>query len=139
MVHSMDAISSKWRDDPVRAALEKKKNREAAADRLVQANAIASELLKKRLAASSASNAFDAADEQEGAAMTDADYRKLLERQRKKLMDGDDSDSSSSNISVFDPFQSKCAAAAAASHRTRLPRARTRTSRSRRPSPPSAR
>ena len=30
-----------------------------------------------------------------------------LERQRKKLMDGDDSDSSSSNISVFDPFMSK--------------------------------
>ena len=31
----------------------------------------------------------------------------LLERQRKKLMEGNDSDSSSSNISVFDPFQSR--------------------------------
>ena len=33
----------------------------------------------------------------------------LLERQRKKLMEGNDSDSSSSDISVFDPFQSKYA------------------------------
>ena len=41
MVHSMDAMSAKWRDDPVRAALEKKQNREAAADRLAAANAMA--------------------------------------------------------------------------------------------------
>ena len=36
MVHGMDSLSAKWRDDPVRAALEKKKNREAAADRLAR-------------------------------------------------------------------------------------------------------
>ena len=46
--------------------------------------------------------------------MSDADYRLALERQRKKLMDGDQSDSSSSNISVFDPFMSKYAARALA-------------------------
>ena len=108
MVHGMDAMSKKWRDDPVRAALEKKQNREAAADRMAKANAMASEILQKRLAAAGASSsAMHAAEDEDGAAMNDADYRKLLERQRKKLMDGNESDSSSSNISVFDPFQSR--------------------------------
>ena len=113
MVHGFDAMSKKWRDDPVRAALEKKQNREAAAERMAKANAMASEILQKRLAAagggasSSSMQAIDDGDD--GTAMNDADYRKLLERQRKKLMDGNESDSSSSNISVFDPFQSRCA------------------------------
>jgi hypothetical protein len=108
MVHGMDAMSKKWRDDPVRAALEKKQNREAAADRMAKANAMASEILQKRLAAAGASSSsMQAAEEEDSAAMNDADYRKLLERQRNKLMDGNDSDSSSSNISVFDPFQSR--------------------------------
>jgi hypothetical protein len=77
MVHGMDALSAKWRDDPVRAALEKKQNREAAADRQAKANAMASELLKKRLAASSASAAFDAAEDEQSAMTSDADYRKV--------------------------------------------------------------
>ena len=99
MVHGMDAMSKKWRDDPVRAALEKKQNREAAADRMAKANAMASEILQKRLAAAGASSSsMQAAEEEDSAAMNDADYRKLLERQRNKLMDGNDSDSSSSNI-----------------------------------------
>ena len=105
MVHGMDAMSKTWRDDPVRAAIEKKQNREAAAERMAKANAMASELLQKKLAAGSSSRLEP---DEEATAMNDADYRKLLERQRKKLMDGNDSDSSSSNISVFDPFQSKC-------------------------------
>ena len=60
MVHGMDALHSVYRDDPVRAALEKKKNREAAADRMAQNNAMASELLKKRLASASSSYSPDA-------------------------------------------------------------------------------
>lgn len=112
MVHGMDALSKKWRDDPVRAALEKKSSRDAAAERIAQANAIAGDILKKRLESQGSSHAGSSSrrfDEEEGAAagMSDADYRLALERQRKKLMDGDQSDSSSSNISVFDPFQSK--------------------------------
>ena len=111
MVHKMDQMSAKWRDDPVRAALEKKQNREAAADRLAQANAMASEILQKRLQAagagsSSLSARLEQAEEGDARRMDDADYRQLLERQRRKLMD-DDSSSSSSNISVFDPFQSR--------------------------------
>ena len=110
MVHKMDSMSGKWRDDPVRAVLEKKQNREAAAGRLAQANAMASELLQKRLtaagASSSARSRFDDADE-DPTHMNDADYRQLLDRQRQKLME-DDASSSSSNISVYDPFMSKC-------------------------------
>ena len=111
MVHGMDALSKKWRDDPVRAALEKKSSRDAAAERIAQANAIAGDILKKRLESQESSHAGSSSrrfDEEEGAAagMSDADYRLALERQRKKLMDGDQSDRQS-NISVFDPFQSK--------------------------------
>ena len=97
MVHSMDAMSKKWRDDPVRAALEKKQNREAAADRLVQANAMAAEILQKRLqaaggASSSARSRFAELEEDEDPTrMNDSDYRQLLDRQRKKLMDDDSS------------------------------------------------
>ena len=113
MVHGMDALSSRWRDDPVRAALEKRKNRENAADRMAQANAMASEILQKKLASQASKSAagassLSALEDEDGAGTSnDADYRLLLERQRKKLMDGGDSDSSSSNISVFDPFMSK--------------------------------
>jgi len=103
----MDAMSSKWRDDPVRAALEKKKNREAAAERQAKAGAMASEILKKRLEANSKREREEEAEEAAAGGSGDADYRLLLERQRKKLMEDNDSDSSSSNISVFDPFQSK--------------------------------
>lgn len=109
----MDALSSRWRDDPVRAALEKRKNRENAADRMAQANAMASEILQKKLASQASKSAagassLSALEDEDGAGTSnDADYRLLLERQRKKLMDGGDSDSSSSNISVFDPFMSK--------------------------------
>lgn len=102
MVHNMDAMSSKWRDDPVRAALDKKKNREAAAERMAKANALASEILKKRMEAGS--KVQHEGEEESGG---DADYRLLLERQRNRLMEGNDSDSSSSNLSVFDPFQSR--------------------------------
>ena len=108
----MDAMSAKWRDDPVRAALEKKQNREAAADRLAQANAMASEILQRRLQAAGAGNSssvrarLEEAEEGDARRMDDADYRQLLERQRRKLMD-DDSSSSPSNISVFDPFMSR--------------------------------
>ena len=72
MVHGMDALSAKWRDDPVRAALEKKKNREAAADRMAQANAMASEILKKKLASTTSSRAMD---DEGSSSMNDADYR----------------------------------------------------------------
>ena len=110
MVHKMDAMSKNWRDDPVRSALEKKQNRAAAADRLVQANAMASELLQKRLkdaeVGASSSSRWAGAEDEDPTRMNDADYRHLLEQQRKRLLD-DDEDSSSSNISVFDPFMSK--------------------------------
>jgi len=111
--YKSDACSEKWRDDPVRAALEKRKNRENAADRMAQANAMASEILQKKLASQASKSAAGASslgaleDEDGAGTSNDADYRLLLERQRKKLMDGGDSDSSSSNISVFDPFMSK--------------------------------
>lgn len=109
MVHNMDAFSARWKHDPVRAALEKKANREAAADRMAKVNALAGEILQKKIAdaSSSSKSALEAAEEEGGAGMSDADYRKLLERQRDKLMGDGHSDSSSSNISVFDPFQSK--------------------------------
>ena len=110
MVHNMDAMSSKWRDDPVRAALERKQNREAAAGRMAQANAMAAEILQKRLqaaggAGSSGRSRLEDVDD-DPRQMNDADYKQLLERQRKRLMEDDES-SSSSNISVFDPFQSR--------------------------------
>ena len=142
MVHGMDAMSAKWRDDPVRAALEKKKNREAAADRMAKANEMAGELLKKRLAAQGASSSgggrLEDAEDVDHTSMSNSDYRKvgtlisrffllqpkkilsvlltraflccqMLDRERQRRLDGDDSDSSSSNLSVFDPFMSKCA------------------------------
>lgn len=126
MVHKMDSMSSKYRDDPVRAVLEKKQNREAAADRLAQANAMAAEILQKRLNASASTSATNRArldDEDDSTRMSDADYRQLLERQREKLM-GDDDSSSSSNISVYDPFMSRRVPPPAAHTRTR---ARPRT------------
>jgi hypothetical protein len=84
MVHSMDAMSSKWRDDPVRAALERKQNRAAAADRLAAANAMASEVLQKRLKDSNSASAsmrsrLEEADE-DPTRMNNDDYRQLLEK-----------------------------------------------------------
>ena len=76
MVHNMDAMSAKWRDDPVRAALEKKKNREAAADRMAAANVMASEILKKKLEKATSSS-LALADEEAGTSMSDADYRQV--------------------------------------------------------------
>ena len=95
-------------DDPVRAALDKKQNREAAAERLAQTNAMAAEILQKRLKAAggAASSSRLGDDDDDPTRMTNDDYRAVLERQRKRLMDDDES-SSSSNISVFDPFMSK--------------------------------
>ena len=100
MVHSMDALSAKWRDDPVRAALEKKQGREAKAENRRVANEKAAEILKSQLEQANSSKnrrALDDAGEDE-----DENYKKLLEKQRKRLMEGaSDSDSGSSNISVF--------------------------------------
>ena len=78
MVHSMDSLSSKWRDDPVRAALEKKKNREAAADRMAKANEIASELLRKRLESGAKADMVEDEDGVQG----DADYKLVRCMQR---------------------------------------------------------
>ena len=107
---------------------------------MVQANALASEILQKKLASTAAgagTSTFAAGDEDDMPAtqMSDADYRKLLERQRKKLMDGEDSDSSSSNISVFDPFMSKCEGRQYRAHaeRSASPRLHTPTRRCRLP------
>ena len=105
MVHGMDALSKSWRDDPVRAALEKKKNREMAAAVREDGARRANELLKRKLA--TAGRTLDALDnEVDGAVEDDAAYKRELEKQRKRLMDeGAESDSSGS--SVFDPFLSR--------------------------------
>ena len=77
---------------------------------MAQANAMA-EILQKRLqalqggAGSSGRSRLEDVDD-DPRQMNDADYKQLLERQRKRLMEDDES-SSSSNISVFDPFQSR--------------------------------
>ena len=74
MVHSMDAMSSKWRDDPVRAINEKKKQREASAAMRSEAQAKAVELLTKKL--TKAQNGVDGRDLEAPAAMDhDAAYR----------------------------------------------------------------
>jgi hypothetical protein len=118
-VHGYDACSAKWRDDPVRAAIEKKGQRDAAAKRQADASAHMAQLLKKKLEG----REFVTEEAMED---DEANYRRGLELQRKRLMEegGSESDSESS---VFDPFANKCCAARAASamlHRSRAAPAR---------------
>mmetsp|Transcript_9537 Transcript_9537/g.20886 ORF Transcript_9537/g.20886 Transcript_9537/m.20886 type:complete len:180 (-) Transcript_9537:542-1081(-) len=102
MPHAYDACSAKYRDDPVRAAIERRANAEMAQKRQAEAAARASQILKSRLEAGmqvkSASMAAFEEDE-------DTRFRRELEEQRKRLMADYSSDSSSS--SVFDPFKNK--------------------------------
>ena len=77
MVHSMDSLSAKWRDDPVRAALEKKKSREGQAAAREEAGRRATQLLERKLA--QASKGVDARDtDQPSAINDDADYKKVI-------------------------------------------------------------
>lgn len=70
----MDAMSSKWRDDPVRAINEKKKARANAEEARSIAQSRAKELLEQKL--SQAQKAGDARDlEQVGSLDHDAAYR----------------------------------------------------------------
>jgi hypothetical protein len=76
MVHQMDSLSAKWRDDPVRAALERKKARENQAAAREEASKRASQLLERKLA--QASKGVDARDtDQPNAVSDDADYKKV--------------------------------------------------------------
>lgn len=110
MVHSMDACSGKWRDDPVRAAIEKKQNRENAASRQAASAAHVAALLKAKmegLEGRSKSTGLSSIEPEPSAIGSDADYRKQLDAQRKRLMDGAGSESDSSESSVFDPWANK--------------------------------
>eukprot|EP00965_Chrysotila_dentata_P000733 23031-Pleurochrysis_carterae.AAC.2 len=51
MPHAYDACSAKYRDDPVRAAIERRANAEMAQKRQAEAAARASQILKSRLEA----------------------------------------------------------------------------------------
>ncbi|KAL3931962.1 MAG: hypothetical protein SGPRY_000900 [Prymnesium sp.] len=87
VVHSMDAMSSKWRDDPVRAINEKKKARANAEEARSIAQSRAKELLEQKL--SQAQKAGDARDlEQVGSLDHDAAYRLENERHRRRLLEG---------------------------------------------------
>ena len=80
MVHGMDAMCARYRDDPVRAALEKKKNREMSAMVREDGARRANELLKTKLEA--AGKSFDGMDNSvEGALDDDAAYKRELDKQ----------------------------------------------------------
>ena len=49
MVHNFDACSKLWRDDPVRAALEKKQRAEASAQQRAESSAKMAALLQRKL------------------------------------------------------------------------------------------
>eukprot|EP00966_Prymnesium_polylepis_P192668 4465877-Prymnesium_polylepis.1 len=107
MVHSMDAMSNKWRDDPVRAINEKKAAREAQALVRSDAQARAARMLEQKL--KQAQKGVEAREyEQAGAIDNDEEYRQEMEQRRRKLLEGG-SDSDSSSSEVHDPFMSKCA------------------------------
>ena len=99
----MDAMCRAYPADPQRAILEKKKNQELAARNRAEAANQVNALLKKKLEAAK----FEAYPEPQtaGAVADDAAYKAKLDKQRRKLMEGDDD--SDSSVSVFDPFMSK--------------------------------
>ena len=129
MVHNFDACSKLWRDDPVRAALEKKQRAEASAQQRAESSAKMAALLQRKLnekagtdlgmGGPSGSEVDDEANYRRVRAFPSRGARRrtislwrafqVLELQRKRLLDGHSSDSDSSESSVFDPFANKCA------------------------------
>ena len=83
--YKSDACSEKWRDDPVRAALDKKAAKEAALAQKAAAAQQMRALLKERLEKGAASSAMAGADDPGGDA--EAVYKREMERQRQKMMD----------------------------------------------------
>jgi len=102
--YKSDACSEKWRDDPVRAALDKKAAKEAALAQKAAAAQQMRALLKERLEKGAASSAMAGADDPGGDA--EAVYKREMERQRQKMMD-EGSVSDSSESSVYDPLNAR--------------------------------
>ena len=102
--YKSDACSEKWRDDPVRAALDKKAAKEAALAQKAAAAQQMRALLKERLEKGAASSAMAGADGPGGDA--EAVYKREMERQRQKMMD-EGSVSDSSESSVYDPLNAR--------------------------------
>merc|ERR1712216_626744 len=98
-----DHFSQRWKNDPVRALIEKKEAKEQAVAMKAEATKQLSELLKKKLDKKSVADQIESPREP----TQDEAYKRQLDKQRKRLMEGGDSDSDSSASSVFDPFASK--------------------------------
>lgn len=82
----MDGLSKRWRDDPVRATLERKANREAQAANRKDASEKMRELLTARLAAG-AKAAASSMSMEDGGTGEEEEYKRALEKQRNRLME----------------------------------------------------